>query len=78
MHFRQGMDGDGVVRRDVTKVTYRVLARQPHASSITAGYSCGLAYQVNAQRDDQACCQGQIVTQKNGVNGYFPVINRPQ
>lgn len=78
MHFRQGMDGDGVVRRDVTKVTYRVLARQPHASSITAGYSCGLAYQVNAQRDDQACCHGQIVTQKNGVNGYFPVINRPQ
>lgn len=78
MHFCHSMSSDGVVRQDSTKVTYRVLASQSQARSIAAGYSPNTAYQVNAQRDDQACHRGQIVSQIRGVDGYRPLNQHTQ
>lgn len=75
LHFCHGMGPGEGVRHESTKVVYRVLAPQAHARSITAGYSCDMAYQVNAQKVDQVCHRGQIVSPMRGVNGYLPLVD---
>lgn len=72
MHFSHAINRSGLVRSESTKVTYRVLTHPTNAHHISAGYSVNLTYQVNAQRDDQACHRGQIVSHMRGVNGYLP------
>lgn len=72
LFFSHAINRSGLVRSESTKVTYRVLTHPTNARHISAGYSGNLAYHVNAQRDDQACHRGQILSQMRGVNGYLP------
>lgn len=76
LHFRHGIGCRGYFRVASTKVAYRVMAHQRLARSVSAGYAGGLAYQVNAHQQTQACHQGRILWQVRGRNGYIPLLNR--
>lgn len=76
LHFRHAIGCRGYLRDESTKVAYRVMAHPSLARSVSAGYATGLAYQVNACREEQACHQGRILTHVQSRNGYIPLLNR--
>jgi hypothetical protein len=60
--------------RDVSKVTYRILAHKPFACDLLTGLHKADGYRVNAAKPATACCNGQIIVDPHLPCGYSELI----